>query len=242
MNYKENGSFQKLHNFMDNMWRLIHDNDFIMVQLNNNREVFPNLIGHCGPYFATEYIQPFPKVSGHLERINLQEWKQRLQRAILIMDYVDEVSNMNIAMCDIRFNLFGRQDSTIKYLDLEHIHPQYFIERKLSDLKPCWKDVHCGYKHCKTRCDKDQGMCAMRQMNNNYQVLCDAVLRGTRYSPGLLVTSRTSKKFLNLLDRCANPKASFDIDLQRPLGAAKPLFDQVRAEVINMYDGLISVT
>lgn len=241
LNYKQNGSYQRLYSFMDNMWRLIHDNDFMMVQLGNNREMFPNVIGHCGSYYATDYIQPF-QASGHLERLTTHEWKQRLQKAILIMDYVDEVSTMNVAMCDIKYSLFGRQDSTIKYLGMDHVHPTYFVDRKLSDLKPCWKDLHCGYKHCKTKCDKEQGKCAMRQLNNNYQVLCDTVLRGTRYSPGLLVTSRATKKFLQLLDRCADPKASFDISLTRPLGPAKQLFDQVRTEIINMYDGLITIT
>lgn len=241
LNYKQNGSFDKLHHFMENMWRLVHDNDFVMVQLNSHRELFPNVIGHCGPYYATEYIQPFQASSSHLERISQQEWKQRLQRAILIMDYVDEVSTMNIAMCDIRFNQFGRQDSTIKYLDMEHVHPTYFIERKLSDMRPCWKDLHCGYKHCKTKCDKEQGLCVRRQMNNNYQVLCDVVLQGTTYTPGLLATSRASQTLLELLARCADPRTNFDIDFTRPLGPAKHLFEQVRTEIINLYDGLISV-
>lgn len=226
---------------MDNMWRLIHDNDFMMVQLGNNRELFPNVIGHCGAYYAIEYIPPY-KASGHLELLTLPEWKQRLQRAILIMDYVDEASTMDITMCDIKYSNFGRQDSVIKYLTMDHIHQTYYVDRQLSDLKPCWKDVHCGYKHCKTKCDKELGKCAMRQMNNNYQVLCNVVLRGTRYSPGLLVTNRASKKFLQLLDRCADPRASFDISLTRPLGTAKQLFDQVRSEIINMYDGLINIT
>lgn len=159
------------------------------------------------------------------------------------MDYVDEVSILPdpISFCDIRYNFFGRQDSTIKYLSLGHVHPTYFIDRRLSDMKPCWKDIHCSYKHCKTKCDKEARQCTTRQLNNNYQVLCDALFRGTTYSPGLLATSRASPQLLLLLDRCADPKASFDIDLSRPWGSAKQLFDQVRTEVINLYDGLISV-
>lgn len=227
---------------MDNMWRLIHDNDFMMVQLGlGHREFFPTVIGHCGAFYATEYIQPF-QTSGHLERISRQEWKQRLQRAILIMDYVEEVTNANIETCELKYSLFGRQDSNVKYLSLKSAHTTYFVDRILSDMKPCWKDLHCSYKHCKSKCDKQLGRCATRQLNNNYQVLCDSVLRGTTYSPGLLVTSRASKKFLQLLDRCADPRASFDISLSRPLGPAKQLFDQVRAEIINMYDGLITIT
>lgn len=221
------------------MWRLIHDNDFMMMQLGGHRDLFPNVIGHCGAYYATEYIQAF-QTSGHLERVTLQEWKQRLQRAILIMDHVEEVSNADLTMCDIKYSLFGRQDITIKYLSLDSIHPTYFIDRVLSDMKPCWKDIHCGYKHCRTKCDQQLGKCSRRQMNNNYQVLCDQVLRGSTFSPGLLVTNRASSKFLKLLDRCAKPRLSFDISLSRPLGAARPLFDQLRAEIINMYDGLIT--
>lgn len=227
---------------MDNMWRLIHDNDFMMVQLGvGHRELFPNVIGHCGAFYATEYIQPF-QASGHLERLSTAEWKQRLQRAILIMDYVEEATNANVALCDIKYNQFGRLDSTIKYLSMEYTHPTYFMDRILSDMKPCWKDLHCSLKHCKTKCDKELGKCSMRQMNNNYQVLCDQVLRGTTYSPGLLVTNRSTKKFLQLLDRCADPRASFDISLTQPLGPVKQLFDQLRAEIINMYDGLIIIT
>lgn len=239
LNYKQNGSYQRLYNFMENMWRLIHDNDFMMVQL-GHQDLFPSVLGYCGSYYATEYIQPF-QASGHLERISLQEWKQRLQRAILIMDYVEEATNSEIAMCDIKYNLFGRQDNTLKYLSIEHVHPNYFVDRLLSDMKTCWKDRHCSYKHCQSKCDIKLGSCSMQQMNNNYQVLCDTVLKGTRYSPGLLSTSRASKRFLQLLDRCADPRVSFDISLSRPRGPGKHLFDQLRAEIINMYDGLITI-
>lgn len=68
LNYKQNGSYEKLHNFMENMWRLVHDNDFMMVHLKNNREYFPNILGQCGPYYATDFIQPF-QVSSQLERL-----------------------------------------------------------------------------------------------------------------------------------------------------------------------------
>lgn len=228
-----------MYNVMENMWRLIHDNDFMMVQLGaNHPELFPNIIGHCGVFYATEYIQPF-QASGQLERLSREEWKLRLQRAILIMDYVDELTNSNVAMCDIKYNQFGRVDNTIKYLAMDHVHPSYFIDRILSDQKPCWKDLHCAYKHCKSKCDREIGKCSARQMNNNYQVLCDQVLRGTTYSPGLLATNRATPRFLQLLDRCADPKTNFDISFARPFGPGKQLFDQLRSEVINMYDALV---
>lgn len=106
-----------------------------------------------------------------------QDWKHRLQKAILILDYIEEMDSMTpepITMCDINFNQFGIADNMVKYSNLSHIHSAYFIDRYLSDAKECWRDRHCSYKECKTKCGLDK-KCTNRQLNNNLQIVCNKV-------------------------------------------------------------------
>ncbi|XP_055687465.1 divergent protein kinase domain 1C [Lutzomyia longipalpis] len=231
------GDTEIFHRFMDDAWRLVNDNDYMVAKIWDGRELFPKIYGSCGPFFGEEYISAF-EGSNHLEIMSATDWKHRIQKAVLILDFVEELDSNFITLCDIKLTNFGISDNRLKYMNLEHVFAAPFMDRYLSDAKTCWKDVQCSFKACRSKCSKNIEKCTNRQMNNNLQIACDKIFRGSTYSPGLLVTSRSTKILLNLLDQCADPQNNIEADPYRPLGPSKEIRNAIYMELTNIYDSL----
>ncbi|GJQ76969.1 hypothetical protein Trydic_g15165 [Trypoxylus dichotomus] len=52
---------------MDSLWVLLQDNEYLLSALHAERDIFPQLLGTCGSYFAVEYVEPIEELLDELE-------------------------------------------------------------------------------------------------------------------------------------------------------------------------------
>lgn len=126
----------------------------------------------------------------------------------------------------------------MKYSDLRYIHTKHFVDRLLSNGKICTYDKDCDYKYCKSKCDFNTNTCTNKLLNNNLQIICSKVFRGSTQKPGILITDKTPPLLIKILDKCVSPKHKNDIDFPNYLGPSKRLRKILYNELTNIYENL----
>lgn len=94
---------------MDDMWRLTQQNDYFMGTVFASQEIFPEVLGSCGPIYALEHLKPLIPETGH-GIMTVSDWKSRIKAAVLIIDYLKELDANGhdpVKLCDMRFSSFG---------------------------------------------------------------------------------------------------------------------------------------
>lgn len=218
-------------------WNLIQDSDFLVASLFEDKELFPKVYGSCGTIYFTEYLGQPVRVERGAE-LTLAGWKMNVKMAVLIMDFIEELEQAKLVMCDIDTGQFGIVDNRMKYGDMTIIFSPYFINRMLRNAKPCINDDDCSYKGCKSACHKHAKICSERQLNSNLQLVCDKVFKGTPSEPGILSWNRTPKALRNMIERCANPQLPKDVDQHRRLAPSTELRNLIYNELANIYETL----
>lgn len=98
---------------MNDMWRMIQQNDYIMGIVFAAQEIFPDILGSCGSLYALEYLEPIVRQRRRgINMLTLSDWRSRIKAAVLILDYLKELdTNINtqdpIKVCDFRITNFG---------------------------------------------------------------------------------------------------------------------------------------
>ncbi|XP_035784729.1 divergent protein kinase domain 1B-like [Anopheles albimanus] len=231
------------HASMRNSWNLIQNNEYLLSRLYEEKEIFPQVIGTCGDLFLTELLETveFDERRYHFtNHIDLSKWRYHIKVAVLILDYLEEMAQNRFQMCSVLLAGFGISDSRMKYHDLRFITTESSIDRKLSDGRWCESDADCAYYDCRSRCNTTVRQCTNRLLNNNLQIVCEKIFRGTDSAPGILVTEKSPNRLLRILERCAKPVSKADVDSQRPWGASKTLKKQLYNELTSIYEQLAS--
>ncbi|XP_058065905.1 divergent protein kinase domain 1A [Anopheles bellator] len=231
------------HASMRNSWNLIQNNEYLLSRLYEEKEIFPQVIGTCGDLFITELLETveFDERRYHFtNHIDLSKWRYHIKVAVLILDYLEEMAQNRFQMCSVILAGFGISDSRMKYHDLRYIIPEASIDRKLSDGRSCQSDNDCFYYDCRTRCNTTVHQCTTRLLNNNLQIVCEKIFRGTAGEPGILVTEKSPNRLLRILERCAHPVSKADTDKKRPWGASNLVKKQLYNELTSIYEQLAS--
>lgn len=201
---------------MDNLWLLLQDNEFLLSVIYNEKEVFPEVFGTCGSYFAVEYIQPIRRHTMFLGLSESREdWAERLRLSLQIIDLLDELEiNFKdpLHLCDIKVEHFGyvKENNKLKFVDLDGVYPKSVINRIISDTPSCESDDDCDFYDCRSRCVHEIKKCIGFVTNNNLQMVCEKLFLGWRLSntvmvPGLLMSQHTPSELASVLRQCANP-------------------------------------
>lgn len=209
--------YTKRHREMDNLWMLLQDNEYLLSAMFTDKEVFPQLLGTCGPYFAVEYMESIQDVSSLLTVSDSREdWGRRLKISLQILDLLDELETgfrEPFYLCDVKLKHFGavKQTNKLKFLDLTGIYPRSVIGNVIASNPYCEKDEDCDFYDCRSRCLKTNRKCANSVSNNNLQIICEKIFLGWRLSntvivPGLLMSQHTPSELASVLRRCANPE------------------------------------
>ncbi|XP_035908302.1 divergent protein kinase domain 1B-like isoform X2 [Anopheles stephensi] len=228
---------------MRNSWNLIQNNEYLLSRLYEEKEIFPQVYGTCGDLFITELLDTveFDERRYHFtNHIDLSKWRYHLKVAVLILDYLDEMAQNRFQMCAVLLAGFGISDSRMKYHDLRYISTEASIDRQLSDGRWCAADADCSYHDCRSRCNTTSRQCTAGLLNNNLQIVCEKIFRGTATEPGILVTEKSPARLLRILDRCAQPVSRSDVDDARPWGASRMLKKQLYNELTGIYEQLAS--
>nr|XP_040228677.2 divergent protein kinase domain 1B [Anopheles coluzzii] len=232
------------HASMRNSWNLIQNNEYLLSRLYEEKEIFPQVLGTCGELFLTELLETVEFVDEgryhFTNHIDLSKWRYHLKVAVLVLDYLDEMGQNRFQMCSVVLGGFGISDSRMKYHDLRHISTEAAIDRRLSDGRTCAVDADCSYYDCRSRCNATSHQCTAGLLNNNLQIVCEKIFRGTAEEPGILVTEKSSPRLLRILDRCARPASRSDVDAARPWGPSKTLKKQLYNELTSIYEQLAS--
>lgn len=213
--YKEESQTLRMKE-MENLWVLLQDNEYLLSVIYTERDVFPQLLGTCGPYFAVEYMEPVQDTSSVLATdVNRENWGRRLRTAILIVELLDELEGgfkEPFHLCDIKLEHFGmvKGGNKMKYVDLNNVYPTSMMKNMLKDIETCTEDEDCEFLDCRSYCNKAMGKCANYISNNNLQVVCEKIFLGWRMSnrvlvPGLLMSEHTPSELASILRQCANP-------------------------------------
>nr|CAD7589400.1 unnamed protein product [Timema genevievae] len=206
------------HTEMQNIWFLLHDNEYLNCALYSDREAFPQLLGTCGSFFAVEYVDPVRSYTRMLEISDgREEWVTQIKLAIMIMDLLDEIETNfpePFHLCDIKMSHFGlaKGGQRLKFLDLDSVFPRTIAGRITADGSHCTKHKDCDFFDCRSHCNKVTNRCSSPVSNNNLQIVCEKIfvgwkLSGTVILPGLLMSQHTPSSLAALLRICANPNS-----------------------------------
>ncbi|XP_058123895.1 divergent protein kinase domain 1C [Anopheles ziemanni] len=231
------------HASMRNSWTLIQNNEYLLSRLYEEKEIFPQVVGTCGDLFITELLETveFDERRYHFtNHIDLSKWRYHIKVAVLILDYLEEMGQNKFQMCSVLLAGFGISDSRMKYHDLRYISTEVSIDRMLSDGRECSSDAECSFHDCRSRCNTTVHQCTAGLLNNNLQIVCDKIFRGTATEPGILVTEKSPTRLLRILERCARPSSRSDVDAGRSWGASKSLKKQLYNELTSIYEQLAS--
>ncbi|KAK9743521.1 N-term cysteine-rich ER, FAM69 [Popillia japonica] len=202
---------------MDNLWVLLQDNEYLLSALYAERDIFPQLLGTCGTYFAVEFVEPIESSPTTFLSIsdNRKEWGRRLKIALLILELLDELEtgfHEPYHLCDIKLEHFGltRSGNKVKFLDLVSVYSKSIVGAIIRQIGACQKDEDCEYLDCRGKCEKRTRQCSTVVNNNNFQIVCEKIFLGWRMSntiliPGLLMSQHTPSDLAALLRQCANP-------------------------------------
>lgn len=237
------GSPQR-HAEMQNLWVLLQDNEYLCSVLYSDQDVFPQLLGTCGGFFAVEYVEPVRSTSNLLSvSDSREEWSSRVKLAVMMMDLLEELET-NLPepfhLCDIKTSHFGLAKGTnrLKFLDLDSVLPRAIASKATADGSHCSKHKECDFFDCHSMCNLKTNKCDNPVINNNFQVVCEKLflgwtLSGTVIIPGLLISQHTPSSLAALLRLCAhpdtpnNPKQVVSEDVKRRLYTTLSEMDQV---------------
>ncbi|XP_046746613.1 divergent protein kinase domain 1C isoform X2 [Diprion similis] len=223
---------------MENVWPLLQENEYILSIIYEDRDVFPQLIGTCGTFFAVEYVKPIQTPTGVLALSDSKpEWAKRLKLAVMILDLLEEFDSNFVEpfhLCDVKINHFGLPPGgqRLKFLDLDAVFSRTALTRLLADGRSCERHEDCDFFDCRSFCSSKH-KCESPVVNNNLQIICEKIflgwtLSGTIIIPGLLMSQHTTSTLAVMLRQCANPAG----DVTNLPRAAVP--DGLKSRLYNM--------
>lgn len=201
---------------VENIRALIEDNEYLALILYERFDVFPKLIGTCGPLYA---VQKLNTVSGFWHLMTLydshDDWIKRIKIAIKIIEFLVRLENglpEPLLICNVKMTHFGVTDDfkKVMYLDLDSVHPISIASQKTGDGSECRSHSDCDFMNCRSFCNLITLKCQHGVVNNNLQIVCERIFLGWVMSgkvmvPGLLMGPHTPHVLIELLEECANP-------------------------------------
>ncbi|XP_028134154.2 divergent protein kinase domain 1C [Diabrotica virgifera virgifera] len=202
---------------IDNLWLLLQDNEYLLSALFTDKDVFPQLLGTCGPYFAVEYLEPIPSMSSLLTASDsMENWGKRLKLAVQILDLLEKLETKfrePFHLCDLKLEHFGivKNQNNLKFIDLDGVLPRSVVNSIIKEVDYCKSDNDCDFIDCRSRCENGN-RCSSYVANNNLQIVCEKIFLGWRMAntilvPGLLMSQHTPSELASLLRQCANPES-----------------------------------
>lgn len=199
-----------------NAWSLLQSNEYLALALYEKYDIFPRLVGTCGPMYAVEKLN---SISGYWHLMTVydsqDEWERRLKISLMILDFLlflDERLPEPLHLCDVKMNNFGVTSDfkKVMYVDLDAVHPLSVANKMIANGANCKKHSDCDLSDCRSFCNLVTFKCEHGVVNNNLQMVCERiflgwVLSGKVMVPGLLLGPRTPRVLTELLELCANP-------------------------------------
>ncbi|XP_060520081.1 divergent protein kinase domain 1C isoform X2 [Cylas formicarius] len=161
---------------IENLWYLLQNHEYLLSTLFTDKDVFPQLLGTCGPYFAVEYLEPISLGSSLFSTSDSrEEWGRRLKYAVQILDLLEELENNfrePFYLCDMRVGHFGfaKDKKKLKFIDLDEVFPRSVIDGLFQQTRGCKKENDCEFLDCRSACNQTSNRCLTTTVNSNFQI------------------------------------------------------------------------
>ncbi|KAF4532101.1 hypothetical protein B566_EDAN006195 [Ephemera danica] len=224
------------HIEMQNLWELLQDHEYLAIRLFAEQEIFPNLVGSCGGFFAVEYAEHLS--IGVIWDHEDDTWSERLRDSMLILELLERLestASSPLRFCDVHSQHFGKSfDGTkIMILDGDSVVTKTMADVLSGDGQTCKDHRECRYFDCHAACE--HGKCVSPSVNNNLQSVCENVFLGHKWGgamlvPGLLASPHASPALQALLRLCAHPHGEEGIKHGTPDDIRERLQDDTWSE------------
>ncbi|XP_012157210.1 protein FAM69C [Ceratitis capitata] len=157
---------------MEAYWMLFNWNDYVMFKLFEDEEIFPKILGNCGPFFISE------RLTVRENNRNYEALKKR-RYFVKFLEYVLRLEAMKpdpLKICNMKLNNFGlTKDLRLKAHNAKFIKLESQLNKQLANGDDCTTDEDCKWHDCLGVCDQEKRICNAAQKNNNLKLLCDYV-------------------------------------------------------------------
>lgn len=197
-------------------WSLLQDNEYLSVILYEKYDIFPKLVGTCGPVFAVQQMKSISRYWHLMTPYDSKEqWRNRVKIAVKILELLSLLERgpaEPMHICDVKMSHFGITDDfkKVKYMDLDSVHPHSIVNSMTGDGSACEEHVDCDFFDCRSYCNLVTKKCQYGVANNNFQIVCEKIFLGWLVPgrvivPGLLLGPHTPHDLVQVLESCANP-------------------------------------
>lgn len=165
--------FSIQHAAMNNIWFLTQQTEYLLMKYYEDLNVFPKVMGTCGPYYAVEFVQPLNNYFLMLYPSWKEGFNKRAELALKVLSFLEDSEKHFpfLHFCDIKVGHFGLdKNNNIKLLDLDMVFYESSLIQNMIGINNCTSDDDCSFIDCKGICDIPVQKCQAKVMNNNFQV------------------------------------------------------------------------
>ncbi|CAM1302326.1 Uncharacterised protein g3225 [Pycnogonum litorale] len=167
------------------MLMLIDQTEYVLFKMFENSDLFPQVLGNCGYFYAVEKLLPLDSM--YVPRIPAN-FKQRASLALHIVEYlqrIDEVFQNKLHFCDVKWSHLGVDERRrIKFLDADTVEFQASLENQFKYSLNVTCEEQCSLFDCVAKCENDK--CLPKTINTNIQVFCNNIFKRGDITSGLL--------------------------------------------------------
>ena len=163
---------------MQNLWQLLRQDEFYVMQILKDFKHIPKIYGTCGKFYALEKVKTLSDFIGiGVFSATAVTWRFQVKFALDIMDLVQEFNSKSVygfswQHCDIQASNLGIDESgTIKAIDVDLVYTNGEISEILGQqMGNCTAHKDCEFFDCASLCSKENSKCTSVRISNNLQV------------------------------------------------------------------------
>ncbi|XP_035230943.1 divergent protein kinase domain 1C-like, partial [Stegodyphus dumicola] len=197
---------------MNNIWFLIQQTEYLLMKYYEEMNVFPKVIGTCGPFYVVEFIQPLNNYFLMFYPAWKEEFIERAKLALKVLKFLENTEKHFpfLHFCDVKVGHFGLDKNfEVKLLDMDMVFFENSLIKNIVAIKNCTNDQDCSFIDCKGVCNIAEQTCEAKVLDNNFQRVCVNIFAGKLMQSyfGLLSSPphAISKELYTLLKSCSDP-------------------------------------
>ncbi|GFT39950.1 hypothetical protein NPIL_10431 [Nephila pilipes] len=195
---------------MNNIWFLVQQNEYLLMKYYEDLNIFPKIIGTCGPFYVVEFIQPLNNYFIMFYPSWKEDFTKRAELALKLLNFLEDTEKHFpfLHFCDVKVGHFGLdKNGDIKLLDMDMVFFEESLIKNINAIQNCTENQDCYFIDCQGSCDTTSKRCEAKVLDNNFQRVCRNILAGKLVQSyfGLLSSPPYAiyKELYDLLKKCS---------------------------------------